>query len=70
MVDFEKLYTSQRGVDQILEELSEEDSEELLKALMDKRVQGTAIARLLRNELKYQISDRAVQRYRKDVLWR
>ena len=39
-------------------------------ALKDKKIEATSIGRLLRNDCGYSISDRSVQTYRKDILWR
>lgn len=70
MLDLSKLEVKKRKIDIILDELSEEDREALLGALKDKKIDATSIARLLRNECGYEISDRSVQTYRKDILWR
>ena len=57
--------TSSRKVDVILDLLSEEDAKELREILEDPMVEGSDIARLLRKR-EFNISDRAVQRYRSD----
>ncbi len=61
------------GIDRIAGTMSADDSKELMEALSEKlpsgdyRYQASTIANLLRAE-GYTISDRAVQRYRKEKL--
>lgn len=72
MSEFLKLYEKtdlrERKLNQLLTELDESDREALLTVLADKKITGTSIAQLLR-KMGYTISDRAVQRYRKEVIW-
>jgi len=61
------------GIDRIAATMSDNDSKELMEALSDKAPSGeyiyqaSAIASLLRSK-GHKISDRAVQRYRKEKL--
>lgn len=62
------------GIDRIAATMSDNDSKELMEALSDKApssgeyvYQASAIASLLRSK-GHKISDRAVQRYRKEKL--
>jgi hypothetical protein len=59
--------TTTNKIERILQELSEEDSKDLLDVLRDPSVQGTSIGNALRRR-GYSISDRVIQRYRKDKL--
>lgn len=54
-----------RSLDKIFELLSSEDSKELEELLSDENIDASAIARALRSR-GFAISDRAVQRYRRD----
>lgn len=55
-------------MDTILDQLEEDDQNALIEVMNNKAVTGVAIKNLL-NENGYYISERAVQRYRKEVLW-
>lgn len=57
-----------RKLSQILDSLEGADQTALLQVLADASIKGSAIGTLLRNN-GYVISDRAVQRYRKEVIW-
>lgn len=65
---YETTLTSDRKLSQILESLNDIDQTALLQVLADKKVKGSAIGALLRKN-GHEISDRAIQRYRKEIIW-